>query len=187
LPGCLSDMLTNLVLPNARRDTYAQEFIEKTLPLPEVQAALGAQSDALASYYEIVSAGRDFLELEQWLSSLESKLLFSDMVIDGYPVRLTVPLARAAFYSSAADPASGLTPDELPTCVARTACDKYKLVTPMGLGVKVTGFLANLLGDEDEEDIVLAATGGQALAPPAPKKSADKPATTPAADEEEDY
>ncbi len=40
LPGCLSDMLTNLVLPNARHDTYAQEFAETTLPLPEVQAAL---------------------------------------------------------------------------------------------------------------------------------------------------
>jgi len=184
LPGCLSDMLTNLVLPNARRDTYAAEFLEKVLPMPEVQAALGAQSDALNAFYEMCSAGRDFLELDQWLASLESKLLFSDIVIDGYPVRLTVPLAKAAFFSSAADPHSGLTPEELNTCVCRTAIDKYKLVTPMGQGAKVTGFLANLLGDEDEEDIVLAATGGQALAPPAPKKTEAKAAAPPPEDDE---
>jgi len=163
LPGCLSDMLTNLVLPNARHDTYAQEFAETTLPLPEVQAALGAQLEKLSQFYELVSAGRPFLELDQWLKTLEGKLLFSDIMVDGYVVRLTEPQARAAFYASAATPSSGLLPDELPVCVARTACDKYKGVTPMGPGAKVTGFLANLLGDDDEEDVVLAATGGKAL------------------------
>jgi len=56
--------------------------------------------------------------------------------------------------------------------VARTACDKYKGVTPMGPGAKVTGFLAHLLGDDDEEDVVLAATGGKALAAPVAKKVA---------------
>jgi len=170
LPGCLSDMLTNLVLPNARHDTYAQEFAETTLPLPEVQAALGAQLEQLSTFYETVSAGRPFLELEQWLGVLESKLLFSDLNIDGYVVRLTEPQAKAAFFASAATPASGLLPDELPVCVARTACDKYKGVAPMGPGAKVTGFLANLLGDDDEEDVVLAATGGQVKAKPVKKE-----------------
>jgi len=91
-------------------------------------------------------------------------------------VRLTEPQARAAFFASAATPTSGLLPDELPVCVARTACDKYKGVTPMGPGAKVTGFLANLLADDDEEDVVLAATGGtplQAAAPAPPKKKAE--------------
>merc|ERR1719240_586328 len=172
LPGCLSDMLTNLVLPNARHDTYAQEFAETTLPLPEVQAALGAQLEALSTFYEMVSAGRPFLELDQWLDALSGKLLFSDLTIDGYVVRLTEPQAKSAFYASAATPSSGLLPDELPVCVARTACDKYKQVTPMGPGAKVTGFLANLLGDEDEEDVVLAATGGAPLTTAAPSKKA---------------
>jgi len=176
LPGCLSEMLTSLVLPNARHDTYAQEFAETTLPLPEVQAALGGQLEQLSTFYEMVSAGRPFLELDQWLGALESKLLFSDLNIDGYVVRLTEPQARAAFFASAATPTSGLLPDELPVCVARTACDKYKGVTPMGPGAKVTGFLANLLADDDEEDVVLAATGGtplQAAAPAPPKKKAE--------------
>merc|ERR1719305_1121687 len=177
LPGCLSDMLTNLVLPNARHDTYAQEFAETTLPLPEVQSALSAELEKLSTFYEMVSAGRPFLELEQWLGALESKLLFSDLSIDGYVVRLTEPLAKAAFFASAATPASGLLPDELPVCVARTACDKYKQVTPMGPGAKVTGFLSNLLNDDDEEDVVLAATGGAPLttAAPATKKAEPEP------------
>ena len=64
------------------------------------------------------------------------------------PDKLAEAQAKAAFYASAATPASGLLPDELPVCVARTACDKYKQVTPMGPGAKVTGFLANLLGDD---------------------------------------
>merc|ERR1711871_443113 len=166
LPGCLSDMLTALVLPNARQDTYAQEFAENTLPLPEVQAALGSQLEALSTFYEMVSAGRPFLELDQWIDALSSKLIFSALTIDGYVCRLTEPQAKAAFYVSAANPTSGLLPDELPVCVARTACDKYKQVTPMGPGAKVTGFLSNLLGEDDEEDVVLAATGGGSAAPP---------------------
>merc|ERR1719453_668066 len=187
LPGCLSEMLTSLVLPNARHDTYAQEFAETTLPLPEVQSALGSQLEALSNFYELVSAGRPFLELEQWLGALESKLLFSDLLIDGFVVRLTEPQAKAAFYASAATPASGLLPDELPVCVARTACDKYKNVTVMTPGSRVTGFLSNLLGDDDEEDVVLAATGGAPLtaaAPPPKLAVSEAPPDEPVAEPE---
>ena len=105
----------------------------------------------------MVSAGRSHLQLDQWMGALEGKLMFSDLTIDGYVVRLTEPQARAAFYASAAAPKDGLLPDELPVCVARTACGKYKQVSPMGPGAKVTGFLSNLLGEEDEEDVVGAA------------------------------
>ena len=170
LPGCLSEMLTEKVLPNSRTDTYAEEFANNTLPLPEVQAALGGQLEQLSTFYEMVSAGRFHLQLDQWMAALEGKLLFSDLTIDGYVVRLTEPQARAAFVASAAAPTEGLLPDELPVCIARTACDKYKQVTPMGPGAKVTGFLANLLGEEDEEDVVTAVTGGSSNAPPADKE-----------------
>merc|ERR1719171_1673433 len=110
LPGCLSEMLTEKVLPNARTDTYAQEFTETTLPLPEVQAALGGQLEQLSTFYEMVSAGRSHLQLDQWMAALEGKLLFSDLNIDGYVVRLTEPQARAAFFASAAAPKDGLLP-----------------------------------------------------------------------------
>ena len=112
---------------------------------------------------------------------VEAALL--DLLIDGYVVRLTEPQAKAAFFASAATPSSGLLPDELPVCVARTACDKYKGVSPMGPGAKVTGFLANLLGDDDEEDVVVASTGGKALSAP-PKQVAPKPM---AMEDPEDY
>jgi len=145
LPGCLSEMLTSLVLPNARMDTYAAEFKEKKLSLPEVQAALGSQ-------------------LDQWLGALEGKLLLSDVEIEGFRVRLTEPQAKAAFIASAEDPQLGLSQEELPVCIARTACDKYKHVVQMGAGQMVTGFLSNLLGDEDEEDVVMGAVGSSSKA-----------------------
>ena len=50
LPGCLSEMLTEKVLPNSRTDTYAEEFANNTLPLPEVQAALGGQLELLGDH-----------------------------------------------------------------------------------------------------------------------------------------
>ena len=40
LPGCLAALITEKVLPNARTETYAQEFKEKTLPQSDVQEAL---------------------------------------------------------------------------------------------------------------------------------------------------
>ena len=148
------------VLPYAKFDTYAEEFAETTLPLPEVQAALAAQAEPLTTFFEEISAGRDFLELDQWIGALESKLLCSDVTIDGFAVRLTEPQARAAFYAACASAESGLTPAELSTCVARAGYDKYKHVTPMGPGAKVGGFLENLFGESDEEDVVVASTGG---------------------------
>jgi hypothetical protein len=178
LPGCLVNMINNLVLPNARNDTHASEFVEKTLPLPEVEQALGGQHEQMQTFYEMVSAGRPFLEIDQWLGALEGKLLFSDLTIEGYSVRLTESQAKAAFYASAATPASGLLPDELPVCIARIACDKYRHVDPMGPGAKVSGLLQNLLTEFDEEDVVFEAIGhapveGKHAKPAGPRYSAD--------------
>ena len=161
LPGCLTAMLNEKVIPNARTETYAKEFKENTLVMPEVQAALGEHLEGLTTFYEMVSAGRPGLELDQWIGVLESKLLFSNLTIDGFPVRLTEPQARAAWIAACADPSLGCTPDEMPVCIARVGFDKYRHVTPLSAGAKVGGFLSNLMGEDDEEDIVLAATGGR--------------------------
>jgi len=163
LPGCLSEMLTEKVLPNARTDNYAQEFMDSIFPMPEVQASLGEKLSEVNQFYEMVSAGRPFLQLDQWLGALEGKLLMSDLKIDGHVVRLTEPQAKAAFFATAGFPTDakdGLTPEELPIVIARTANDKYKNVSGMAPGTKVSGFLRNLLGDEDEEDIIREAVGG---------------------------
>ena len=161
LPGCLSEMLTEKVLVNARTETYAKEFKENTFELPEVKAALGEHLDGLSTFFEMTSAGKPTLELDQWIRALEGKLLFSNLKIDGYAVRLTEPQARAAWISACADPAVGCTPDELGACVARAGFDKFRHVTPLSAGAKVSGFLATLLGEDDEEDVVLSATGGR--------------------------
>ena len=161
LPGCLSEMLTEKVLPNARTETYAQEFKDNTLTLPEVQAALGEHLDGLSTFYEMVTAGKPTMELNQWIGALEKKLLMSNLTIDGYVVRLTEPQARAAWIAACADPAVGCTGDELGACVARAGFDKFRQVTPLSAGAKVSGFLSTLLGEDDEEDVVLSATGGR--------------------------
>ena len=161
LPGCLQEMLTEKVLPNSRTDTYAQEFKEQTLPQSDVQDALSSQSEQISTLYELISAGRPALELDQWIGALEGKLLLSNVTIDGYPVRMSEPQARAAFFSAATDPTVGLLPDELAVCIARCGYDKYRHVTPMNPGQKVSAFLGNLLGEDDEEDAVYAATGGK--------------------------
>ena len=154
LPGCLSVMLTTRVLPNARTQQDAVDFVEKTFHLPEVQDALATHRQPLSTLYEMVSAGRPYLQLDQWVGALSSRLLLSDIVVDGHVVRLTEPQAKAAFYASAATPTAGLLPDELAACVARCGCAKYKHVTQMTSGVKVAGFVANLLDKGDEEDVV---------------------------------
>jgi len=173
LPGCLTSLLADQVLPNARDESYSQRFVDETLPLPDVQEVLTAQKEALKEYFEMVSAGRDFLELEPFLKSLEGKLLFSDLSIDGHVVRFTEPQAKSAFYACAATPTSGLTPEELPTCIARCGYDKYRKVAPMAAGAKVSGFIDNLLGEGDEEDVVNAASGGKPAEPPPPPVAAE--------------
>ena len=164
LPGCLTDMLTNFVMPNARNDSYVKDFTDNILPMPDVQSALAGQVDQISTFYEMTSAGKPFLEIDQWLGALEEKLLFSDLTIAGHTVRLTEAQAKAAFYASAATPTSGLLSDELAVCIARTACDKYKHCSVMEPGAKVAGFLRNLLTEYDEEDIVIEATGGAPIA-----------------------
>ena len=40
-------------------------------------------------------------------------------------------------------------------------CIRRKGSVPLSAGAKVSGFLATLLGEDDEEDVVLSATGGR--------------------------
>eukprot|EP00966_Prymnesium_polylepis_P185996 4311120-Prymnesium_polylepis.5 len=73
-----------------------------------------------------MSEGRAGLELQQWLSALADKLLFSDLRILEHRCRLTEPQARVAFFCSAAQPEIGLQPEEVIECVARCAVDKVR-------------------------------------------------------------
>jgi len=154
LPDCLSVMLSQQVLPKARQDWHAREITEKTLPLPEVQSVLNARERDLSILYEMVSEGKPFLELGQWLTLLKEKLILTDVTVCGYSVRLTEPQARWAFLASARTPASGLLPPEFAGCVARCGFEKFKQVDPMRPGARAAAFVAQLLDDDDEERLV---------------------------------
>ena len=79
-------------------------------------------------------------------------MLLTDLCIKNYVIRTSEPQAKAAFNASAADPEKGLLPTELPPCIARLACDKYRNVTALSHGDKVRAFINNLLGMGDEHD-----------------------------------
>ena len=117
-------------------------------------AALGGELKRLDELFEMVTAGRERLELEPWLKYLRRRLMLSTLTVRGHPIRLTESQARWAFLASASSPLEGLLPSELPSCIARTACDKYKGVVPMTPGSRVRAFLANLLDRANEEDVV---------------------------------
>ena len=173
LPDCLLDLLHSRVLPHARTTEYAAEFRERVLPLPEVQQALTAAADELHVFYEMTSAGRPYLQLEQWLRALEKACVLSDLTVtdnDGkpWPVRLTEPQAKSAFYAAAKLPEAGLLPEELNACVARCGCDKYKFVLPMSSGAKVYAFVTNILSGVDEEEAVRFARVPTPPRPPTP-------------------
>jgi len=154
LPTCLIEMLRSKVIPNARYETHQRDFEEKIWPLHEVQAACGTVAEELLRFGKLLAAGRSLITLEQWLNALNSRLLFSNLQVLGHPVRLSEPQAKAAFYAAASSPLQGLLPDELAGCAARCGVNKYRHVQGMSPGAMVSGFLANLLDGQDEEDVV---------------------------------
>ena len=207
LPQALEDMLQQNVFPHCRRDDGAP-FAE-TLLQPDVHAEIQAKRKQLDQWYELVSEGRIGLELQQWLSALADKLLFSDLRILEHRCRFTEPQARVAFFCSAAQPEIGLQPEEVIECVARCAVDKvprclshqpsqqpeagghssstrvailqsaplslavasliadaaqyytsqYKGVRPMSKANAIDGFMQNLFGTANEEEVIYHATG----------------------------
>jgi hypothetical protein len=163
LPGCLNALLVENVLKLARRDTDGKRFANEVFNTTGVQAALQEDSKRLSDSYEMLSAGRDFLTLEQWLGALSERLILSDLMIKTpagreVKVRLTEPQARWAFLSAAKEPTKGLAPSEFAACVAHTACEKYKHA---GLddSCKVRALLLNFLDNQDEEDVLLSLNG----------------------------
>ena len=163
LPGCLNALLVENVLKLARRDTDGKRFANEVFKAAGVQEALQEDSKRLSDRYEMLSAGRDFLTLEQWLGALSERLIFSDLMIKTpagaeVKVRLTEPQARWTFLSAAKEPTKGLAPSEFVACVAHTACEKYKHA---GLddSCMVRALLLNFLDNKDEEDVLLSLEG----------------------------
>jgi len=155
LPDCLVAMLAQQVLPNARRDV-AQLFKTTTLVEADVQAALQEGAAKLGKWYQKAKGGRPTLALNDWVKLLQKGMLFGEFSIAQHTCRLTVSQAKAAFIATTPDPLQGLTEEELPECVARCGVDKYKGVAPMPPAAAVSGFIRNLLGEANEEEVVKA-------------------------------
>ena len=184
LPGCLTALLKEKVMPLARRDNAA-EFKTTTLVAPDVAAILEAERPRLSEWWELVTGGKETLELEPFINELEKTLLFNDVQIAdasgaSHRCRFSVPQAKAAFCASCSLPSSGMALEEICEVVARCGIEKYKTVAPMGPALSVAGFVRNLLSEADEEQVIHEATGG-APAPPAPPKSPPKSPPKPAA------
>jgi len=175
LPEALETVLEAHIFPHCRRDDGAP-FAE-TLMLPDVSAEIASKRRALDAWYEQTSEGRPGLELKQWLDACAEKLLFSDLRVLEHRCRFTEPQARVAFAASAAQKDLGLQPDELVECVARCAVDKYRGVEPMSKAQAVDGFLRNLFGEANEEEIIYQACGFGA--PPESKLKRKPPSNKP--------
>jgi len=153
LPECLVGMLAQFVLPSARRDVAAL-FKTTTLVDADVQAALSESKAELAEWYQKAKGGRPTLTLDEWVKLLQKRMLFGEFSIAQHTCRLTVSQAKAAFIATPDDPQKGLTEEQLLECVARCGVDKYKGVAPMPPAAAVKGFIQNLLGKANEEQVV---------------------------------
>jgi len=158
-PACLQRMLDELVLPSARRAEDAAKFRSDTLPLPEVQDVLTKRRAQLLEWWEMKSGGKELIDLKMWLGELSSKFLFNDINVGGFRCRFSEPLAKAGFIECVSRPQAGMMPEEVLEVVARCGVAKYRLVTPMSAGQAVDAFAQNLLGEADEEEAILSATG----------------------------
>ena len=99
------------------------------------------------------------------IAELEKQLMFNDIHVKdaggtAHRCRFSIPQAKAAFCAACSLPAKGMMPEELMELCARGGIDKYKQCSVMGLGPAVNGFIRNLLGEADEEQVVYEATGG---------------------------
>jgi len=192
LPDCLLSMIQQFILPNARRNNAA-EFKKTAMVDPKVVEVLDKRREALSTWWEMTSGGKDAIDIRMWEEHLDGLLLFSDIQVEAadgsmHRCRFSVPQAKAAFCASCAEPKAGMAPPELLEIVARCGIEKYKAVSGMSLGQKVEGFIKNLLKEADEEVVVLdavsggvgprgpvAAKGGKAKAAPAARPQPARP------------
>ena len=186
-PGCLEEMITNCILPNARRDTSA-EFKETVMQDEAVKGVLAEYKDKLKAWYTKFCAEdtlqSDKLGMEQFLRYCNEKgvigiwTVLQQSDINGDPnagfehkFKLSIPTVKTAFMDSqnqsqiGAAQASNV--DEMAVldfepefleCIARIGVAKYRSVKGMTPVQGIKGFIQNLIGEMDEEAVVALAT-----------------------------
>jgi len=160
LPGCLGATLVDAVLRNCRRDDAAQ-FVERVMLQPDVQEIVSRNAEVLVAVWEDLSEGRDAMSLPEWLAVLDERLLFGEVAFehDGaiLKARFTEPQAKAAFVASVSDRNVGLTQQDFVECLARCGVAKYRGIPFLSPPDVIAGFIQNLVGECDEEEVIRGA------------------------------
>ena len=164
LPGCLTSLLKERCCRSrARQRRRVQEHdTRRAVGRSGARAPSGTR---LLDWWEIASGGKDTLELEPFLDEMEKALLFNDLSVadakgEQHRVRFSIPQAKAAFCASCAPAHQGDDARHSSPRSSRARATKYKGAAVMTASQGIGGFVRNLLGEADEEQIVVEATGG---------------------------
>jgi len=160
LPGCLASCLKEAVLKNCRRNDAAK-FVQKVMQASDVQEIVSRNAEVLVAVWEDLSEGRDAMDLDEWLAVLDERLLFGECSFehDGtmLKARFTEPQAKAAFVASVSKPSVGLTQQDFVECLARCGVAKYRGIPFLSPPDVIAGFIQNLVGECDEEEVIRGA------------------------------
>uniref|UniRef100_A0A7S3ARZ5 Uncharacterized protein n=1 Tax=Haptolina ericina TaxID=156174 RepID=A0A7S3ARZ5_9EUKA len=159
LPGALTECL-EVMLKSTRRDDAAK-FVDEVMLAPDVAEILKRNEEVLFVVWEDLSEGRDFMTLEEWLAVLDERALFGECTIDHdgqiLKARFTEPQAKAAFLQSVSDKSAGLSQQDFIECLSRCGVAKYRGVPFLSAPDVIAGFIQNLVGEADEEEVIRGA------------------------------
>lgn len=171
VPRCLESCLNDCILPHAHRDD-SFDFRSEILTQSVVKAVLDEERERLLQWFVKCNGESDQMGLTAWMEALRTINLLgsftcyrgSDVVGDErvgteFKCRLSEAQARAAFVDSMREQGrgveGGLDFEEIVECIARCGVDKYRAVgSYIDAPAAISGFIANMLGDANEEQVI---------------------------------
>ncbi|KOO22536.1 hypothetical protein Ctob_006009 [Chrysochromulina tobinii] len=171
LPGCLEALLRKSLLQSAKRDGVAS--VKAAInDDPDVQVALWSYKANLAKRWKLLTQGEKVLSMDAFLENLFDRGIIRDQmvaptsaVVGATPpaVHLNLSLldAKGAFVTAQKDenkqPGQARTTvdyDEWIVSLALCGHIKYEEVGAMSLAQRVSGLMANYMGEKNEVDVL---------------------------------